>query len=55
MKRDIRCYRKIDGKIEVLEDSDCYEEKPADEKSCQLRPCDGVDWMLTDWSGVSID
>lgn len=52
-KRQAKCFRKIDGKIEVLADDDCLEAKPELEKSCILRPCEGVDWITSSWSGVS--
>lgn len=50
------CYRKTDGKIEVLDDAQCehQEKKPESERKCNLRPCEGVDWVTTEWSGVSI-
>nr|CAD7426582.1 unnamed protein product [Timema monikensis] len=50
-KRRVRCYIRVEGKIQVLEDSACSEEKPQFEKPCLLRPCEGVDWVLSDWSG----
>lgn len=50
----MRCYKKVDDKIEVLGDSACTKEKPESEKACMQRPCDGVDWITTEWSGVSI-
>lgn len=47
------CYRKdAEGKIEVLDDTQCPDEKPEAEKKCNLRPCEGVDWVTTEWSGV---
>lgn len=46
------CYRKVDGKIKVLSDEECENEKPEEEKSCELRPCEGVDWVTSAWSGV---
>lgn len=52
-KRRVRCFRRVEGKIEVLGDSACREEKPEEEKPCELRPCEGVDWIVSDWSGVS--
>lgn len=54
-KRQVRCFRRVEGKIEVLGDSACPGEKPEEEKSCELRPCEGVDWVVSDWSGVSKD
>lgn len=53
--RKITCFRKVDDKIEVLDDSVCetLENKPESEKSCKLRPCEGVDWVTSEWSGVS--
>lgn len=51
--RKVTCYRKVDGKIEVLNDLACEEEVPEKEKSCELRPCAGLDWVVSEWSGVS--
>ncbi|PSN47564.1 hypothetical protein C0J52_19332 [Blattella germanica] len=50
-KRNVRCFRRVEGKIEVLGDSACPIEKPEDEKPCEIRPCEGVDWVVSDWSG----
>jgi hypothetical protein len=52
-KRQVRCFRRVEGKIEVLGDSACPGEKPEEDKPCELRPCEGVDWVVSDWSGVS--
>ncbi|XP_019882164.2 papilin isoform X4 [Camponotus floridanus] len=49
--RIVTCYRKIDGKIQVLEDEACETEAPEREKACDLRPCAGVDWVTSEWSG----
>lgn len=52
--RIIKCYQKNDkGKIEVLNASDCPEPKPEASQKCTLRPCEGVDWVTSQWSGVS--
>lgn len=51
--RSVRCYRKVDGKIEVLPDNQCPEKKPDHEQTCMIHPCEGVDWILSEWSGVS--
>jgi len=50
--RKVSCYRKVDKKINVLNDDECETEKPKTEKSCELRPCEGVDWVTSAWSGV---
>ncbi|XP_046998769.1 papilin isoform X1 [Schistocerca americana] len=50
-RRRVRCYRRVDGRIEVLHDSSCSPDKPDEEKPCLLRPCEGVDWILSEWSG----
>lgn len=42
------------NKITVLNDEECETEKPEIEKSCELRPCEGVDWVTSSWSGVRI-
>lgn len=52
--RAIKCFSKVDGKIEVLSDSDCPEPKPETSQKCVIRPCEGVDWIVSQWSGVSI-
>ncbi|XP_055695924.1 papilin isoform X3 [Lutzomyia longipalpis] len=52
-KRQVRCYRKEDGKIKVLSDDECIDEKPAETETCMLRPCDGVDWITSTWSGCN--
>ncbi|XP_013170735.1 PREDICTED: papilin isoform X4 [Papilio xuthus] len=49
--RQVVCHQRINGKVEVFEDAMCEGEKPATEQSCMLRPCEGVDWVLSDWSG----
>ncbi|XP_046737173.1 papilin [Diprion similis] len=50
-RRKITCYKKVDGKIIVLPDSACPEERPESEKDCELGPCVGVDWVVSKWSG----
>lgn len=40
------------GKVEVLKDSDCPETKPETSQKCILRPCEGVDWITSEWSNV---
>lgn len=50
--RKVSCYRKVDKKIVVLDDEECESEKPAIEKLCEVRPCEGVDWVTSAWSGV---
>lgn len=51
--RKVTCYKKENGKIQVLEDGACEGEVPEREKPCELRPCAGLDWVTSDWSGVS--
>lgn len=51
--RQVVCYQKKDGRIEVLDEKDCTEEKPEVEQPCFLQPCDEVDWVTSDWTGVS--
>lgn len=52
--RQVICYRKEDdGRITVLDGKDCPDEKPAEEKDCMIQPCEGVDYITSDWSGVS--
>ncbi|XP_061384586.1 papilin isoform X3 [Danaus plexippus] len=49
--RQVVCHQRIDGFVRIFEDSECEDEKPMAEKKCILHPCDGVDWVLSDWSG----
>ncbi|XP_070527125.1 papilin isoform X2 [Cardiocondyla obscurior] len=49
--RVVTCYKKVDGKIQVLEDEACATETPEREKDCELRPCAGLDWVASEWSG----
>ena len=51
--RKITCFRKVDDRIQQLEDSDCEGEVPERTESCFKRPCEGVDWITSPWSGVS--
>ncbi|XP_054258197.1 papilin isoform X2 [Macrosteles quadrilineatus] len=50
-RRDVICFHKVDGRIEKLTDEQCPGPKPDTEMPCKLRPCEGVDWVTTDWSG----
>jgi hypothetical protein len=53
--RQVVCYRKEEnGKITVLDEADCQDEKPAEEQECMLQPCEGVDYITSSWSGVRI-
>ncbi|XP_070503265.1 papilin isoform X3 [Chironomus tepperi] len=50
--RQVVCYQKEEnGKITVLDDKDCLDEKPKDEMDCMLQPCEGVDYVVSSWSG----
>lgn len=51
--REVVCYKKIDGEIEVIDDSICYDEKPEAQRECINQPCDGVDWLTSEWTAVS--
>lgn len=42
----------MNGKTEVLDDDQCVDEKPEATRECTLRPCEGVDWITSSWSGV---
>lgn len=49
------CYQKDENNRKtILEDADCEEEKPESEQPCLLEPCEGVDWVVSDWEGVSL-
>ncbi|XP_025408017.1 papilin isoform X2 [Sipha flava] len=49
--RKVSCYRKVGKKIIVLNDDECEAQKPETTKSCELRPCEGVDYITSAWSG----
>uniref|UniRef100_A0A182PGJ0 Papilin n=1 Tax=Anopheles epiroticus TaxID=199890 RepID=A0A182PGJ0_9DIPT len=49
--RKVVCYRKENGRITVLDDEECITEKPAVSEKCMLRPCEGVDYVTSSWSG----
>jgi papilin len=52
--RQVVCYRKEEnGRITVLDEQDCQDEKPAEERDCMDQPCEGVDYIASSWSGVS--
>jgi hypothetical protein len=42
----------VGKKIIVLNDDECEAQKPETTKSCELRPCEGVDYITSAWSGV---
>lgn len=48
------CYLRREGRIEILGDNYCPNAKPPAEQDCFLRPCEGVDWVTSPWSGVSV-
>lgn len=52
-RRVVLCHQKNNGRVELYDDSVCAGEKPATEQTCLLHPCEGVDWVLTEWTGVS--
>ncbi|KAL1122943.1 hypothetical protein AAG570_003268 [Ranatra chinensis] len=52
-RRAVHCFRRVKGKVEIHPDLACSAEKPPSEKDCNLRPCEGVDWVTSDWSGCS--
>ncbi|GBP58342.1 Papilin [Eumeta japonica] len=49
--RQVVCHQKVDGRIQVFPDDQCSEEKPDTEKSCTLTLCEGVDWVLSKFTG----
>ncbi|XP_022817707.1 papilin-like isoform X2 [Spodoptera litura] len=48
--RQVVCRQKINGRVTVLGDGNCTDEKPTAEQKCMIRPCDGVDWVTSNWS-----
>ncbi|ROT65631.1 Papilin [Penaeus vannamei] len=43
--RKVTCHRRSANRPVALDDAECLEEKPEEEKECQLVPCGGVDWV----------
>ena len=39
---------------DVIADDRCeWELRPEAAQACDLQPCDGAEWVTSDWSGVS--
>lgn len=51
--RKVTCYKVENGKRKALPNSECDDEVPESEQKCMLAPCEGVDWITSQWSGVS--
>lgn len=51
--RKVTCFIEENGRKRVLPDEDCVEDKPEIERTCLLAPCEGVDWIVSQWGGVS--
>ncbi|VEN50612.1 unnamed protein product [Callosobruchus maculatus] len=51
--RKVQCYIERDHKIDILDDAQCeaIEPKPEESQKCNIRPCEGVDWITSEWSG----
>ncbi|XP_066141086.1 papilin isoform X3 [Euwallacea fornicatus] len=52
--RQVRCFLKDENdKIQLLEDAQCeaIEPRPTQQQNCFNRPCEGVDWIISEWSG----
>ncbi|XP_072145614.1 uncharacterized protein [Dermacentor andersoni] len=52
--REVVCINPLGGEtVEVLDDSGCDEStKPPSNQTCELRPCDGTEWVTSAWSGI---
>lgn len=52
--RQVICHRKDEnGRITILDDEECTDEKPAEEQECINNPCEGVEYVESSWNGVS--
>ena len=51
--RQVLCHRVTDTQTVLLDSSECQVETPNATEPCFLRPCEGVDWISSPWSGVS--
>ncbi|XP_023166272.2 papilin isoform X2 [Drosophila hydei] len=49
--RKVTCFIEENGHKRVLPEEDCVEDKPEVERTCLLAPCEGVDWIISQWSG----
>ncbi|XP_070377335.1 papilin [Dermacentor albipictus] len=54
--REVVCINPlVDEIVEVLDDSRCDElKKPPSNQTCELRPCDGTEWVTSPWSGCEL-
>ncbi|XP_075555420.1 proteoglycan-like sulfated glycoprotein papilin isoform X2 [Dermacentor variabilis] len=54
--REVVCINPLGGEtVEVLDDSGCDEsKKPPSNQTCELRPCDGTEWVTSPWSGCEL-
>lgn len=51
--RFITCQRTVNDTIEVFPDAACKDSpKPENKEKCDKGPCEGVDWIVSPWSGV---
>ncbi|CAF4798136.1 unnamed protein product [Pieris macdunnoughi] len=49
--RQVVCHQRINGRVVLYGDEECADKKPPTEQACMLHPCEGVDWVLSDWTG----
>ncbi|XP_055847560.1 papilin isoform X2 [Episyrphus balteatus] len=49
--RVVTCFKEEGGRKKVLPSEECSEEKPDTEENCLITPCEGVDWIVSQWSG----
>ncbi|GAB6024702.1 hypothetical protein CHUAL_009835 [Chamberlinius hualienensis] len=54
--RSVTCQRNNSGTIEIFPDKACLQdhpEKPTDKKKCDAGPCEGLDWIVSEWTGCN--
>ncbi|XP_037073511.1 papilin-like [Pollicipes pollicipes] len=51
--RQVLCHRETAERTELLPDSGCDGARPNGTEPCMRRPCDGVDWVTSDWGGCA--
>ncbi|XP_037294252.1 papilin-like isoform X4 [Manduca sexta] len=49
--RQVVCYQKNGRRIDVLDDSECTDERPESEQKCMIHSEERTDWVASEWSG----
>ncbi|KAG6439796.1 hypothetical protein O3G_MSEX001089, partial [Manduca sexta] len=47
--RQVVCYQKNGRRIDVLDDSECTDERPESEQKCMIHSEERTDWVASEW------